>query len=228
MANNYLQFSEVLTNLTAEEETWLNEQLETIYVFGDRQYTEEQLPEELDSANADWSGVRAWYDVENQPVFPENHGFCYQFNNDIEWGRHLWFYAEEFGDPELVACLVQKFLKRFRPGDCWSLSYAYTCAKPRVHEFGGGAVFVMTDEIQFFASDGFILDHRMVYDQRDVATRLALWATNNTIVYELDDLVISLHEEAAAAVNNGGQRDQFLYLLQSMSEQSIRQSLRKA
>ena len=29
MANNYLEFSEVLPNLMAEEEPWLKEQLET-------------------------------------------------------------------------------------------------------------------------------------------------------------------------------------------------------
>ncbi len=32
MANNYLEFSEVLPNLTSEEEAWLKEQLETARV----------------------------------------------------------------------------------------------------------------------------------------------------------------------------------------------------
>ena len=62
------------------------------------------------------------------------------------WGRHLWFYAEESGSPDNVAWLVQKFLKRFRPDQCWSLTYAATCSKPRVGEFGGGAVFVTADD----------------------------------------------------------------------------------
>ena len=62
------------------------------------------------------------------------------------WGRHLWVYAEESGSPDNVAWLVQKFLKKFRPDQCWSLTYSTTCSKPRVGEFGGGAVFVTADD----------------------------------------------------------------------------------
>ncbi len=158
MANQYLEFSEVLPNLTAEEETWLKEQLETIHVFGDKEYTEDMLPKEFDAEKSDWSGVRAWYDMEEQPDSPIDHGFCYEFHDDDpeeNWGRHLWFYTEEWGYPELVAHLVQKFLRQFRAGDCWSLSYAVTCSKPRVSEFGGGAVFVTANDIQYFSDGDF-------------------------------------------------------------------------
>ena len=65
------------------------------------------------------------------------------------WGRHLWVYAEESGNPDNVAWLVQKFLKKFRPDQCWSLTYATTCSKPRAGEFGGGAVFVTADAIMW-------------------------------------------------------------------------------
>ena len=41
MADNYLQFSETLDNLTAEEAAWLEEQLQTIVVYGDREFVED-------------------------------------------------------------------------------------------------------------------------------------------------------------------------------------------
>ncbi len=159
MANNYPEFSEVLPNLTAEEEAWLKEQLETVHVFGDKEYTEDTLPKEFNAEASDWSGVRAWYDMEEQPDSPLDHGFCYEFCDDDpgeNWGRHLWFYTDEWGYPELVAHLVQKFLRKFRPGDCWSLGYAVTCSKPHVGGFGGGAAFVTADDIQYFSDGDFL------------------------------------------------------------------------
>ena len=36
MADNYLQFSEVIPNLTEPEEAWLKEQLQTVRVFGEQ------------------------------------------------------------------------------------------------------------------------------------------------------------------------------------------------
>ena len=55
-----------------------------------------------------------------------------------------------------LAHLVQKFLCRFRPDKSWSVTYASTCSKPRVDSFGGGAVFVTTDEIKFDSAWDFI------------------------------------------------------------------------
>jgi hypothetical protein len=168
MANQYLEFSEVLPNLTSEEEAWLNEQLEIVHVFGDQQYTSAELPEGLDAMKSDWCGIRAWHDLEELPGLRTDVGFCYEFCDedlDEDWGRHLWFYTEEWGYPELVAHLVQKFLKRFRAGDCWSLSYAVTCSKPRVGEFGGGAMFVTANEIQYFSDGDFREKSREAFEK---------------------------------------------------------------
>jgi len=150
VANNYLQFSEVIPHLTEEEEAWLQEQLEVVYVFGDREYTEERIPDELDEA-PDWEGCRAWRDLEEyNPDSDEPVGFQYEFcePDTDELGRHLWIYAEEWGYPSRVAHLVRKFLKTFRPDEFWALTYAATCSKPRIGEFGGGAAFVTAAEIQ--------------------------------------------------------------------------------
>ena len=89
--------------------------------------------------------------------------FDYAFHDDPDrggWGRHLWVYTEECGAPENIAWLVQKFLKTFRPNQCWSLTYATTCSKPRVGEFGGGAIFVTADEIKWQNAYDFVEEQR--------------------------------------------------------------------
>lgn len=52
-----------------------------------------------------------------------------------------------------------------RPGDWWTLSYAASCSKPSVGEFGGGTVFVTANEIQYFAEDDFLEKARKAFEQ---------------------------------------------------------------
>ena len=126
MADNYLQFSERLDLATSAEADWLRHELEEDPETGRPRFLLDfPDPEDADSC-----------------------GFEYEFREEPE-DRHLWIYAEDTGTLEHVAHLVQKFLKRFHPDQCWSLSYATTCSKPRVGQFGGGAVFVTADEIRW-------------------------------------------------------------------------------
>lgn len=160
MADSYLEFSEVLPCMTADEEAWLRTQLEIVYVFGEQEYAEGHLPEELDSAEAAWYGCRAWRDLEDyEPDESTPVGFAWEFHDDQGprgWGRHAWFHAEENGDPWRVAHVVQKFLRRFRPDQCWSLTYALTCSKPCAGEFGGGGLFVTAEAIRFVDAHDFV------------------------------------------------------------------------
>lgn len=142
MANNYLTFSEQLGRLTKEEKTWLKQQLE--YIESD----EGDLPRFLVGCGEE--------DVDEQ-------GFEFEFLSSAASGRYLWLYAEESGNPQHVAILVQKFLQAFRPRECWSLTYACWCDKPRIGEFGGGAVFVTAEEIQEQYVDGLIHEWRKAY-----------------------------------------------------------------
>ncbi len=167
MANYYTLFSEALPHLTADEEAWLRRQLEFVRVFGDSEYPEHELPDGLNLADADWSGHRLFltphdYDTE----YDEKRIGEYEFRDDDQkdgWGRHLWLYAEEGGDTDLVAAMVQQFLKRFRPDQCWSMTFAYTCSSPRVGDFGGGAVFVTAADIQWEDTDCFVEQRRQAF-----------------------------------------------------------------
>ena len=63
----------------------------------------------------------------------------------------------------LVIPLVRKFLKQFRPDDCWSLTWSETCSKPRVGQFGGGAVFVTASDVAWGGSCDFVEQQRAVF-----------------------------------------------------------------
>ena len=166
MADNHLEFSEVLGNLAEPEEAWLKEQLQPIRVFGAHEYPGAAVPAELATTKPDWAGVRFLRDKPDHDPQWDSLGFEYVFHDDHDkggWGRHLWFYTEGWGDASNVAWLVQKFLKKFRPDQCWSLTYATTCSKPRAGEFGGGAVFVTADEIKWQNAYDFIEDQRAAF-----------------------------------------------------------------
>jgi len=157
MANNYLNFSEVLNHLNEDEAAWLRGQLEVVYVFGDEEFPEDEIPDRLRGVEPDWYGARTWRDMDGyDPDDGELVGFEYQFAEDTDWGRYLWIYAEEWGNVDHVAHFVQKFLKKFRPDRWWSLQYALTCSKLRVGSLGGGAVFVTASEIKQDSTFAFV------------------------------------------------------------------------
>ena len=170
MADNYLQFSEVIAKLTEPEEAWLKDQLESIRVFGEKEYPEDAVPADLADKEADWSGVRFLRDKPDHDAEWDALGVEYAFHHDEDkggWGRHLWLHTEDWGDVSNVVWLVQKFLKTFRPDQCWSLSYSTTCSRPRVGEFGGGAVFVTADTIRWQNAYEFIEEQRTAFGGKE-------------------------------------------------------------
>lgn len=179
MADNWLQFSEVIPHVTADEEAWINEQLEAVAIVDGKEYPYELGDDEIKIGNelvkaekAEFAGCRAYRDMEGYDFGQYGYeiGFQYEFLDDHDepdgWGRHMWLYADEGAELDLVAHLVQKFLRAFRPKDCWSLTYAETCSKACVGEFGGGAVFVTAAEIMFENAYGFIEQQRAEFAAR--------------------------------------------------------------
>jgi hypothetical protein len=125
-------------------------------------------PAEVADKDPDWVIPRFLRDRTND-LADNAQGFCAEFHDDHDpdgWGRHLWLYTEEGGEPDHVAWLVQEFLKRFHPQECWSLTYATTCSKPRVGEFGGGAVFVTAEEIRWQNAYEFVEQQRAAFKQK--------------------------------------------------------------
>ena len=155
MSDQFLEFSEVLCRLSAEEEKWLRHQLEEVVIVDGKEYPASEAPSD---GKVEWSGCRGWLDDES--FVPEAcRGFDYEFGDDggeNGWGRHLWVHSEDYGEPEQVAHLVQKFLRRFRADDYWTLSYGVQRSTPSVGAFGGGALMVTADEVAHQGTSDFL------------------------------------------------------------------------
>lgn len=132
MADNFLQFSEQITDLTKKEHSWC---LHHLSLFGD------EAPQEGDSGYEEFSELIGIYDLEEET---DTLGFDWSFT-----GNDLEIYAELHGNPDHVGEFVQMFLKKFRPHDAFAMSWSATCSSMRLGEFGGGAIFVTADHVEW-------------------------------------------------------------------------------
>ena len=175
MANNYVEFSEELTGLSAEELTWLKGQLEIICVIDGQEYPADHLPVGCRNKEPEWRGCRGLRDYpEYDPTFIEAPEFQFEFEKGAEDSEEssLWIYGEEGGNIDQICHIVQKFLKQFRPNDYWSLTFAATCSKPRVGEFSGGAVFVTAETIRWDNAESFIEREKAAFVERRIGNLL--------------------------------------------------------
>lgn len=151
MANNYLQFSGILTHLTIDEERWLRHALrdavESVSDVGGA-YDEDKVQALL--------AAEPWRDEDHEEYAPD---FQFNFGQDKEDGSYLHVYAEESGSAWAVAQLAHAFLKQFRPTGIWAMNWATTCDKMRVDNFGGGAVVATAKEARAF--DSYVWVDRM-------------------------------------------------------------------
>jgi len=160
MADNYLQFSETLDDLTDEEEAWLKSQLECICIIDGVEYSDGAVPIELDNDEPEWEGCRVYQDMQDRDLYSgQAAGFEYEFHGgelSSFSNRYLWIYATEHAELACLVHLIRKFLQKFRPNDSWTLTYALTCSKLRAGEFGGGAVFVTAERDKWNSANYFI------------------------------------------------------------------------
>lgn len=142
MADNYLEFSAGLDLGVNAERRWLEQQLEEVeHEEGDMPRFLLDYPERLEG--------------ETSPGF------------EVNWAvDRVVFYAVEHGNVCHLAHLVQKFLREFHPEDAWFVTWAESCSKPRIGEFGGGAAFVTADEVRWMSAHQFI-DEQLAAFQSD-------------------------------------------------------------
>lgn len=147
MANNYLLFSEIIEDLSAEEMQFFRDALQW-----EPPYDEEgELPEGFE-----WP---SWYDRDAESV-----GFDYDLSGT---DRSIHFYAEEYGNIDTLAELVHAFLVKFRPTSLFKITYAETCSKMRIGEFGGGALVVSKYGVDWVSA------HAWAWQKtRDIARRI--------------------------------------------------------
>ena len=167
MADNYLTFSEGLDNLTPEQVDWFEKQLEEIAVVDGQEMPVEDLTAEQEK-RIEWQGCRFLRDYEDEDDDYCHPGFDWELRpkGHKDEKQFLWLYAEESGSPARLAHLIQGFLRRFDLQGCWSITYAATCSKPRLSEFGGGAVFVTADAIEWMDTYSWVDDRIEAHEQR--------------------------------------------------------------
>lgn len=61
----------------------------------------------------------------------------------------IWINADENIDVDLMIVIIQAYLKKFHPKKFMGFEWANTCSKPRLDGFGGGAVYISADEVEF-------------------------------------------------------------------------------
>ena len=96
-----------------------------------------RIPEEkMDSAYDIWKTIIENYEHYSGEYEPgEYHGFQYQMDRS-----GIWIYHEEYIDVDSVLECVQQFLDEAEIDIPFFASWSYGCSKPRVDEFGGGAM----------------------------------------------------------------------------------------
>jgi hypothetical protein len=150
MSNNYTLFSTAITDLTKEETAWVQDVFVAINTIdeggdvlpgGDYDITKEAEAKAFDERYGEgMSKLMLSISIDTD---------CFGFDASIDEDGDLWSVAEETGDPECAATLIQAFFAKFRPKDTHTLEWANTCSRPQVGEFGGGACLITADWIHF-------------------------------------------------------------------------------
>lgn len=70
----------------------------------------------------------------------------------------MWIHSDENGSVEDTAAFMQRFLIKWRPDRFLTISWAETCSKPRIGEFGGGSVFVTAKRCYWTNNYDFLHD----------------------------------------------------------------------
>jgi hypothetical protein len=142
MANNYLEFSEALVIETKEERDWGHLSLPS---------NAEEVPEEEEKTSEvfqEYLRIAELYEFDD--IYS---AFDFQWDFEKMGGKEvLCMYAEEGGNVNNVATFVQQYLLKCHPDNCWALTWAETCSAPRLGEFGGGAVFVTAETIEWMSA----------------------------------------------------------------------------
>lgn len=142
MADNYLQFSMMVPLKTDSEQAWCRESLTALARFlsgeekGVQKFASDIAWVVMEALRKDWSHQGFEWSI--TPT-PDKAGQV----------ADLWLHDDESGEPEQVAEFLRAYLKKFNPGGSLWFSWAYTCSKMRVNEFGGGAVVVTATKVTF-------------------------------------------------------------------------------
>lgn len=99
------------------------------------------------------------YDPDQDDLFIAdllNENETVDFKHHAEEGRY-WFHADESGDPEQLALLIHHLITTFDLPP-FGFQWAHTCSKPRIDEFGGGAVWITKKGFEWLSTDSWLYE----------------------------------------------------------------------
>jgi len=70
----------------------------------------------------------------------------------------VWIRSDESIDVDLMIVVIQAYLRKFHPNSFMGFQWAGTCSKPRLDEFGGGAVYISADDFEAYTTGGWLWD----------------------------------------------------------------------
>jgi hypothetical protein len=83
---------------------------------------------------------------------------------EVECGG-VWFHGEESCNVESVETIAKELVEQLEIDDPFYCSWAYTCGKPRIDEFGGGACLVRRGKDTVWI-DAMQYLHNLVYQEK--------------------------------------------------------------
>ncbi len=90
---------------------------------------------------------------------------CHQMPAEGNDPAYLWVFSEDSGNINQLVAAVCAMQTKFNLTDPWGMEYAFTCDKPRIGEFAGGAVVCHKGESSW-TSTGEWLSERMLTCRR--------------------------------------------------------------
>lgn len=85
--------------------------------------------------------AQAIIDRVEQELTKEEEGYCGV--NALLEDDGVWFYADENVNTEHMERIARALIEELEIDEPFFASWAYTCSKPRIDEFGGGAFVIM-------------------------------------------------------------------------------------
>lgn len=146
MANNYRQFSFALKLQHHGEAEWCQKELDLLKITEDE---DGNLMTDYDWTVFGLTGMKTLGDIIQPP--------------------YVWFRdSGESGNVEQIADFVQSYLKKFCPKGYFHMSWADTCSKPRVDEFGGGFCIVTAPKIIWFNESEWVTKNTKKLELRNL------------------------------------------------------------
>ena len=150
MADYHIKFSLLIDDLSQEEIDWVARALAPVLTDNTR-----EAIREIRNRN-----IIPDFEPETADMWPD-------FESDMQNSAgqtDLWLYSETTANLDHLDAFLISFLRKFRPDEIITYTYADTCSKPRVDAFGGGAVVITADGCHYMHTHQWL--ERKLYELR--------------------------------------------------------------